>query len=273
MSLFDTATLGLLGAYGCATVCGVVGMVYRHPLVRRAACLLVGLTFAAQTVTFLLGVHSGGPTLGAYLQLMAWFVALCGLVGAWKWRMNSPAIFAAPLSFIGFLLSLRYLDAHIRMPEAVSGPFYALHIGSLFLSLGLLSIAFGAALLFLFMEGKIKSKSRVSGFWQDFPALAVLDKINHYGTFFGFPLYTVGLVSGFFWASGAFGKSVSGDPKEVVSLIVWAVYALLFHMRVVRGRRGRKPALMTICVYALSLFSVLVVNTYMDTHHAFGKRQ
>ncbi|MDE7064324.1 MAG: cytochrome c biogenesis protein CcsA, partial [Desulfovibrionaceae bacterium] len=142
-----------------------------------------------------------------------------------------------------------------------------------FLSLGLMALAFGAGVLFLYLERKIKAKTPLSGFRKDFPALTILDRINAATTVAGFPLYTAGMVAGLVWAGSAWGATVTGDPKEIVSLAIWALYALLFHMRLAQGRRGRKPALLAILLFALCAFSFLVVNSYMDTHHSFIKRQ
>lgn len=276
MISFDQATVLMMMLYGCVTITGIAGMLARQVMVRRIACGLAVLAFALQTVTLLLGSHAslpGGLSWGAYLQLLAWFLVLCGLGGWWKLRSEAPVIFSAPLALVLFLLSWRYLHWQVRLPEAISGPFYALHIGSLFLSLGLMALAFGAGVLFLYLERKIKSKTPLSGFRKDFPALEILDRVNAVTTLVGFPLFTVGMLAGFVWAGSAWGNTVSGDPKEIISLVVWALYALLFHMRLAQGKRGRKPALLAIWLFALCVFSILVVNSFMDTHHSFTKRQ
>lgn len=276
MISFDQATAASMLLYALATLGGITGMVIRSALLRRLACAAAVLAFSLQTFTLLMGMHAsqpGGLSWGAYLQMLAWFLVLCGIGGWWKLRMEAPLIFASPLALVLFLLSWRYLHSQVRLPESVSGSFYALHIGSLFLSLGLMALAFGAGVLFLYLEKKIKAKSPLVGFCRDFPALAILDKVNAMTTLTGFPLYTVGMLAGFVWAGSAWGSMVSGDPKEIISVVVWLLYALLFHMRLAQGRRGRKPALLAIWLFALCVFSILVVNSFMNTHHAFIKRQ
>lgn len=276
MSMFDQAAVVIMLLYGSAALGGIAGMLLRNAPLRRLACGAAGLAFGLQTLTLLMGSHaslSGGLSWGAYLQMPAWTLVLCGLISSWRLRLDAPLIFASLPATALFLMSLRYLHMQVRLPEAVSGPFYALHIGTLFFSLGLMALAFGAGLLFLYLEGKIKSKSPLSGFQKDFPALAILDKINSVTTLAGFPLYTLGTLAGFIWAGSAWGKTVSGDPKEIISLAVWGLYAWLFHMRLAQGRGGRKPALLAIWLFALCVFSILVVNSFMDTHHSFLKRQ
>ena len=108
-----------------------------------------------------LGFHKalpGGLSAGAYFQLMAWFVVLCGIAAWAKLRQEIPLVFAAPLGLMLFAMSAPYLAAVVQVPPSLNTSFYALHIGALFFSLALLALAFAAGALFLFIEGRIKSK-------------------------------------------------------------------------------------------------------------------
>lgn len=253
---------------------GLAGMLLRNAFWRRLGCWLAGLGFVCQTFSLLLGFHKTMPTglsLGGYLQMLAWFVLLCGLISRLRYKQEALLLLATPLALILFAVSAPYLSAVVQVPPQLKGSFYALHVGALFLSMGLMTLAFAASSLFLFLERRIKSKQRMEGFWQDMPALSLLDKINAFGVAASFPLYTLGVVSGLFWAKPVYGATFTGDPKEVVSIIVWLLMAYVFHGRLATGWRGRKPARLMVLVFGLSLFSIVVVNTLMETHHSFIK--
>ena len=178
-------------------------MLLRNAFWRRLGCWLAGLGFVCQTFSLLLGFHKTMPTglsLGGYLQMLAWFVLLCGLVSRLRYKQEALLLLATPLALILFAVSAPYLSAVVQVPPQLKGSFYALHVGALFLSMGLMTLAFAASSLFLFLERRIKSKQRMEGFWQDMPALSLLDKINAFGVAASFPLYTLGVVSGLFWA-------------------------------------------------------------------------
>ena len=131
------------------------------------------------------------------------------------------------------------------------------------------TVAAGAGALFLWQEGAIKKKMPLEGFRKDLPALGALDRVNAMATLIGFPCYSLGILCGFLWARISWGSFVSGDMKEWVSLIILAVYALLFHQRQALGWRGRKPAILALVIFSASLFSMFVVNTVFPTQHGF----
>ena len=58
-----------------------------------------------------------------------------------------------------------------------------------------------------------------------------LDNLNYRMFGIGFPLFTLGLLSGAVWANSAWGSYWSWDIKEVGSFIHWLVVALYFHCR------------------------------------------
>jgi ABC-type transport system involved in cytochrome c biogenesis permease subunit len=272
MDLFDQLALAVLAVYALASLCGLAGLVGRVVRLRRAACFAALGGFGLQTLTFLLGSHAalpGGLSLGAYLQLLAWFLLLCGILVWGKFKLETPLLFAAPPAFLLAAVAWPCLHRQLVLPARLSGYFYALHVGALFLSLAIIALALGAALLFLHVQRKIKAKERLTGFAQDFPALAILDKINALCVAAGFPLYTLGIGTGFVWAGSVWGKTFSGDPKEIISLLVWLGFAALFYQRALRGWQGRKPALFVTGLFALCVFSIVVVNMFLPTHHAF----
>lgn len=256
--------------YLLATLTGLGGFLWHKAPMRSAGCWLAVSAFLCQTLTLIFGFHRlmpDGLSLGAYLQLLAWFLLLFG-IGAWlRLKQDSILLFVAPLGLILFLLSTPWLKAAIRLPPSLSTPFYALHIGSLLLSLGLLALAFIAALVFLFLERRLKTRKKISGVWHDLPALALLDKINAVCSLSAFPLYTIGLLAGLFWSGRIHGSALSGDAKEVTSVLIWLLLGALFYNRLFRGWHGRKPALLACVIFLLSFFSIVFVNAFISAHH------
>ncbi|MBQ7607691.1 MAG: cytochrome c biogenesis protein CcsA [Desulfovibrionaceae bacterium] len=272
MISYEYASLCTLAVYFTSSVSGLTGMITRKTWLQKAGCALCALALLLQTIGLLTGFHknfTGGLSGGAYLQMVAWFVALISLVLWGKFKQKTAVLFAAPLCTLLFTLSIPYISKVQAIPESLGSSFYVLHIGALFLSLALMAVSCIASLLFLFIDSRIKSKKPVKGFLTDMPALNILDKINGFCIVMTFPLYTVGIAAGLLRAKPVYGATFTGDPKELVSLLVWAALAFVFHNRLARSWTGRKPALTMLCIFFTSLFSLLIINTVMDTHHAF----
>ncbi len=123
--------------------------------------------------------------------------------------MEFLALTAAPWRSSCSLASLAF-TAKVVLPTALGGPFFALHIGSLFASFALLTLASGAGAWFLNLEKRIKSKAKLTGFQQDMPSLNALDSANHWAVVLGFPLYSLGLVAGFIWGWFTWGRTRNG---------------------------------------------------------------
>lgn len=256
--------------YLVASITGICGFVWRRPNWRRLGCWLALASFICQTIILIFGFHGlqpSGPSFGAYLQLLAWFSLLAGIAAWLRSHNDAILLFAAPLGLILFLMSSPWLATPIQMPPSLSKSFYALHIGALFLGLGLLALAFLAGVAFLIIQRRLKSRKKMRGLWEDMPALSLLDQINAVCAILAFPLYSLGLIAGLFWARPVFGASFSGDPKEIISLFIWAILGLLFYNRLARGWRGRNPAILACLIFLLSLFSILVINLFFSTHH------
>jgi cytochrome c-type biogenesis protein CcsB len=103
------------------------------------------------------------------------------------------------------------------------------------------------------------------------PSLKVLDDLNYQSLKFGFPLLTLGIITGAVWADNAWGRYWGWDPKETWSLITWFLYAAMLHQRLTVGWRGRKAAIMAIAGFLAVLFTFLGVNLILPGLHTYSK--
>jgi ABC-type uncharacterized transport system permease subunit len=250
------------GAFGI-----LIGTLARRPAFKRAANATTLLAFGLQSLSLLTAFVSSGPaglSMAYYMQFLAWCLILVYLV-TWRWlRYPFLGMTAAPLALLLYILSARLGGLREILPEHLSGLFFGLHIWSLYISLGLLAMSFGAGLLFVYTEGRIKKKAPLAEFTRDLPAISTYDKVNQMAVVAGFPLYTLGLMSGFIWAPMA--RNIVESPKVFFSLFIWFLYALLFYQRTALGYRGRKTAVMAIVIFAVSVISIGL--DYTVSHHS-----
>nr|YP_010732283.1 heme attachment to plastid cytochrome c [Watanabea sichuanensis]WDY13197.1 heme attachment to plastid cytochrome c [Watanabea sichuanensis] len=99
---------------------------------------------------------------------------------------------------------------------------------------------------------------------------STLDNLSYRLLGLGFPLLTVGILSGAVWANEAWGSYWSWDPKETWALITWLVFAIYLHARITKGWVGKKPALIATIGFFVVWFCYLGVNLLGTGLHSYG---
>ncbi len=272
MDSLELLRLAVIGFYTVGTVLFIAGALNRKDTMKKAAAWCAFIGFGLHTCA-LVGGALGHTWItlprGFYLKLLSWCMLVIFFVIWWRLKLEFLALIASPLALLLFIFSMTLESQSVIMPKSLSGLFFGLHIGSLFLSLALLVAAFGAGLMFLYLDKKIKAKEKLTGFSKDMPALSVFDRVNHVAVLIGFPAFTLGILSGFFWARSTWGKTFTWDPKEIISMVIWLLFALLFHQRIMIGWRGRKPAKLAILLFVFAIISLVGVNIFLPSHHSF----
>lgn len=97
-----------------------------------------------------------------------------------------------------------------------------------------------------------------------------LDNLSYRVIGLGFPLLTIGIISGAVWANEAWGAPWSWDPKETWALIVWLVFAAYLHSRITKGWQGRRPAILATAGFFVVWICYLGVNLLGKGLHSYG---
>ncbi len=205
------------------------------------------------------------------LSFFAWILVLTYLVVQLRLKLRILGSFVSPLAVI-FMMASTLLPVHIvPKSELFKSGWVILHVTALFLANALFALAFSVGIMYLLQERQIKSKN--FGFlYPRLPSLEKLDMISHYCLIVGFPLMTGGLVAGFAYASMVWHSPWNWDPKEILSLVTWFIYAILLHERLAVGWRGRKAAWLAIFGFSAVLITFLGVNLFLKGHHSIAVR-
>lgn len=274
MGFGDKLTYAVLAFYLVGACGHIWGLIVKAQRPRTWGGLITGLGFCLHAATLAFTVVSGqgqAPASGEfYMSLLSWCMLLILFILWARLKLSFLALVATPLAAILLMGSLAVTSANVKLPTFLGGLFFGLHICSLFASIALLAMACAAGTGYILLERRIKTKEKLAGAWTVLPSLDSLDHANRLAVMTGFPLYTVGLFSGFVWAGIAWKRFFSWDPKEIVAVGIWLLFAFLFHQRLALGWRGRKTAWLAIWVFGLSLASMLVINFLVKTHHSLA---
>lgn len=97
-----------------------------------------------------------------------------------------------------------------------------------------------------------------------------LDNLSYRILGIGFPLLTIGILSGAVWANEAWGSYWSWDPKETWAFITWLVFAIYLHARITKGWEGTKPAILASFGFFTVWICYLGVNILGTGLHSYG---
>ncbi len=159
--------------------------------------------------------------------------------------------------------------ADIRpLPPMLQSYWLPVHAAFAFIGNAVFLAGFLVSLVYLFLEGGIK-KRKMRDMSGRFPSLETLDRINYKCVSYGFPLLTIGIITGSLWAELAWGSYWNWDPKETWSLITWIMYAILIHNRLAIGWRGRKTAYMMIAGFVSVVVTFIGVNLFLGGLHSY----
>lgn len=100
--------------------------------------------------------------------------------------------------------------------------------------------------------------------------LQLLDNLSYRTLGFGFPMLTIGILSGAVWANQAWGSYWSWDPKETWALITWVVFAIYFHFRLNQKLSGIQPAIVASIGFVFLWVCYLGVNILGKGLHSYG---
>jgi ABC-type transport system involved in cytochrome c biogenesis permease subunit len=211
------------------------------------------------------------PDLGwLFFLVLAAVLAPLGLYAWAQWNRSEAAlVWANRIFFLAALLQVLAMSAFILRaggaypsPQA-PGLFATSLSASPFLLAGMAS-GIAAALLYLMLWWRREGLERM------LPDADTLDRLTYKAIGIGFPLLTLMIASGAYWANQTWGTYWSWDPKETWALVTWLVYAGYLHMRIARGWRGRRAAAFAILGFAVVLFTFFGVTYLLPGLHAYA---
>nr|YP_002600969.1 heme attachment to plastid cytochrome c [Pyramimonas parkeae]ACJ71073.1 heme attachment to plastid cytochrome c [Pyramimonas parkeae] len=146
---------------------------------------------------------------------------------------------------------------------ALKSNWLMMHVSIMMLSYATLLAGSLMAFVFLLIS---KGDSKQSGI----SMTLLLDQLSYRTLGIGFPLLTLGILSGAVWANEAWGSYWSWDPKETWALITWFIFAIYLHLRITYGWQGKKPAIIASLGFLFIWICYLGVNLFGSGLHSYG---
>lgn len=171
-------------------------------------------------------------------------------------RLDAVGAFVAPVS-LGSLLSARFLGGGPAVPLVKSAvlPF---HVTAILVASALFAVSSALAATYLVQEKQLKQK-RALGATRGLPPLEVLERASHRFLLAGFPLLTLGILTGLLFV-GKIGEAIGRAQllRQVLAYAAWVCFAAVLFMRSAGGWRGRRAAWGTLFGFGCAILVFLV---------------
>jgi len=259
-----------LVAYLSAAVGLSLHLLSLRPAARLVGTVALALGFTAHGASiFWRSFTAGYPAFTTEYEALSFFAWL--LVGVYlavqgRYRLSAVGAVVAPLAFTFTLAAFAFYAGVRELPPNLRSAWLPVHVTAAFLGNAVLALAFCVSLVYLFRERQLKEK-RIGGLSSRLPSLEVLDALNYRALVCGFPLLTLGIVTGALFAKHTWGRFWAWDEREIFSLITWIVYAGLLEGRMVVGWRGRRAATVTIVGFTVLLVSFVFGHMIFPGKH------
>jgi len=199
------------------------------------------------------------------LIFFSWTIVFVYLILEFKYKQKVIGVFVTPFAFLAIALTsiIPGINAKITpLVPALQSNWLTIHVTTCFFGYAAFAVSFGISVLYLLQEKK-------EGFSKWLPSAPILDEINYKSIVIGFPMLTLGIITGAAWANYAWGSYWTWDPKETWSLITWFIYAAFLHARFTRDWRGKKTAILSVVGFTAVLFTYFGVNYLISGLHSY----
>ena len=271
-TFLDAATILLPLAYLLVAVDYGFLFFAAHPVAVRTATPALRGTVAFH-LAYLVGlsVRFGqfpAATVSQALSVVAFAVAVVYAFVEWQGRERSTGFWMVSLVFFFQLLGSVLTRPNPPFREIFHDPFFATHVSLALLGYAAFVVAAVYAFLFLQLYRELKA-GRFSTFYGKLPPLEVLERMMIGALSVGFVTLTGAVVTGAFWAESLYHDAWLRDPKILVTLATWVLYAAALLLRRLRRWQGRQTALASLAGLCAILFSLVAVNLFFTDFHGF----
>ncbi len=249
-----------MALYFVATVSFLAYLLRRSEALSQVSLGITAIGFLSHTVALAARMIASSavapPSFYVALSFFSWMIILVFLTVEVRHRIHVLGSFMVPLALVS-------LVSAAALPETVPTlkPMFKtlwFHVALSMLGSVGFTVAFVAGVMYLIQDRLLKSK-RFNVLNSKLPALDFLDHLNQQSIILGFPLLTLGIVTGAISAEFARGSYVSWNPEQTGAVVTWLFYFVVLLGRLTVGWRAKRAAYLTVVGFACVILTLVGV--------------
>jgi ABC-type uncharacterized transport system permease subunit len=254
-----TLTLLEIGAYALASALYLGYLLGFRTHADRAGRVVLALGAAVHLYDIGVRCVHGVNPISSTPEAMSFiaFLIVAGYLGATlRYRLAAAGAFAVPAA-LALLVLARVVPAEAGAPAM--GTLGRTHIFLATLGVAVFALAAVLELLYLVEDRQLKRKQFGRLMGRGTP-LETLDRLALRCVSFGFPIFTIAIVTGAMWIArlGILHTSGALRPEYALAIATWVAFGILLVARVGAGWRGRRAAWLTLGGFGGAALVVMV---------------
>ncbi len=246
--------------YAAACVLYLAFLIRGHDRVAQVAAVALGGA-AASHATFLaadfaLEGHVPYETVHQTLATCALVIVLVYLAVLSRQKIGVLGAFITPVALLFFVGAGLGRAIGGEVPPTVKTALLPIHVGLNVLGIAAFALAFASACGYVIQERQLRQK-KLGGLFERLPSLDALDSLGFRLVIAGFPLLTLGIITGTVWAVRLDPSAPAITTAQAFALLTWLVFAGVLLLRVAAGWRGRRAAIGTMLGFACAMAVLL----------------
>lgn len=255
--------------YIVATVSFLSYSLRRSEALSNVSLGITAAGFASHTVALTVRMagasSSAPPSFSDALSFFSWMIILVFLVVEFRHRIHVLGSFMVPLALVSLISAAALPETAPTLQPVFKTLWF--HVTLSMLGAVGFTVAFVAGVMYLIQDRLLKSK-QFNVLYSKLPALDFLDYLNQQSIVLGFPLLTLGIVTGAISAQFARGSYVSWNPEQTWALVTWLFYFIVLLGRLTVGWRAKRAAYLTVIGFACVILTL--VGVVLKGHSALS---
>ncbi len=200
-------------------------------------------------------------TLAQTIESVSFLMITTSFIIEWRSKTRFLLLFSLPIVLLFCLLAVLLSRPHEAAVPLQRSTWLWIHTGLILSGFTSLILSVSAAVMYLLQSAQLKSK-HPGRMLMKLPPLNTLDRLHFVSLSAGVVLFSLGIASGFIWASEMRGLGeILKDPKVSLSFLTCVMYWTVLCFRLSALRRGQKIALGTVFIF-IFLFITLMSSIY-----------
>jgi ABC-type transport system involved in cytochrome c biogenesis permease subunit len=212
--------------------------------------------------------HAPVTTVFEIFTMLAFSVACTYLFIEILSHRKETGYFILNIAFFFQLTSSIFIKDRPAVPEMLRSNLFGLHVTSALLGYAAITLAGAYSLMYLMLYHEMKA-TRFGAIYKKLPNLETLEHMASIAITLAFALLGIAILFGFIWLNVVLPHVSYSDPKLVGTVVIWAMYGFLILAQKLLGWNGRKVMVLSITGFAVSIFSMTIINIFFSGFHKF----